>query len=399
MQPESRVERRKALAREILRQPSEVLKRYGITRVGEVTGLDHVGIPVWTACRPLSATVSITAGKNLDSGLAKAAAIIEAMEFGASEEPRGEWRYGRVGEWEGEFMRKHQATLVCDSLYEETTPIVWEEAFHLNDQRNWWVPSDLVWMATRVALPFPHFQSTSSGIAGGYSPNDAVLQALYEVVERDAWTLSDFAVERVGKYPGRVNLSHADGELGEVIDKLRSAGLESVIFDATREFGISVMWASLFDPSLDNPGTFGGFGCSMDGSHAVYRALMEAVQSRACYISGARDDLWRHQFLLVKRSDPVRDLKRLRELPETTSILELPRAGFVNPQSELEEALERLRDHGVYDLWVKPLDRLELGEETLHIVRVIASGLETYRTEQWAPTGRAWRDVERVLNS
>jgi hypothetical protein len=103
--------------------------------------------------------------------------------------------------------------------------------------------------------------------------------------------------------------------------------------------------------------------------------------------------------LLVKRSDPVRDLKRLRELPETTSILELPRAGFVNPQSELEEALERLRDHGVYDLWVKPLDRLELGEETLHIVRVIASGLETYRTEQWAPTGRAWRDVERVLNS
>ena len=53
--------------------PSETLIRFrplapqmGITRLGNVTGLDRIGIPVVVAVRPNSRSVSVSQGKGLD---------------------------------------------------------------------------------------------------------------------------------------------------------------------------------------------------------------------------------------------------------------------------------------------------------------------------------------------
>src|SRR5204862_3502506 len=79
------------------RSPSETLERVrphaaamGITRLGNVTGLDRIGIPVAVAVRPNSRSVSVSQGKGLDLEQAMASALMEAIEgFHAEEVGKG----------------------------------------------------------------------------------------------------------------------------------------------------------------------------------------------------------------------------------------------------------------------------------------------------------------------
>src|ERR1700721_4726402 len=87
--------------------PDDLFNRFQITRVGELTGLDHIGVPVWAATRPCAKVISVTAGKSLDSRMARAGAIAESSEYAKFENPRAEFQKPdwtgfdpRVG-WEG----------------------------------------------------------------------------------------------------------------------------------------------------------------------------------------------------------------------------------------------------------------------------------------------------------
>jgi len=53
----------------------------GITRVANVTGLDHVGIPVVMACRPNARGLAVSQGKGLTLDAAKASAVMESIIF------------------------------------------------------------------------------------------------------------------------------------------------------------------------------------------------------------------------------------------------------------------------------------------------------------------------------
>src|SRR6516165_3783534 len=82
-----------------LATPSETLARVrpltarmGITRLGNITGLDRIGIPVAVAVRPNSRSVSVSQGKGLDLAQAVASALMEAIE-GFHAEEVGEGRH------------------------------------------------------------------------------------------------------------------------------------------------------------------------------------------------------------------------------------------------------------------------------------------------------------------
>ncbi|MFE3151217.1 hypothetical protein ACFXJ6_31875 [Streptomyces sp. NPDC059218] len=63
------------------------LPEYGITRVADLTGLDVIGLPVWTAIRPASRTLSTSQGKGASDLLAKLSAVMEAIELWHVEQP------------------------------------------------------------------------------------------------------------------------------------------------------------------------------------------------------------------------------------------------------------------------------------------------------------------------
>src|SRR5437879_70136 len=53
----------------------------GITRIADVTGLDHIGIPVVMVCRPNARSLSVSQGKGLDVDAARASGLMESVEF------------------------------------------------------------------------------------------------------------------------------------------------------------------------------------------------------------------------------------------------------------------------------------------------------------------------------
>src|SRR5580700_8911003 len=71
---------RTAAPEETLARVRPHMARMGITRLGNITGLDRIGIPVAIAVRPNSRSVSVSQGKGLDLTQAKASALMEAAE-------------------------------------------------------------------------------------------------------------------------------------------------------------------------------------------------------------------------------------------------------------------------------------------------------------------------------
>jgi ribosomal protein S12 methylthiotransferase accessory factor len=75
--------------------PQETLARIrphlahgAITRVGDITGLDTIGVPVAVAVRPASATITVESGKGLTWIAAMTSAAMEAIErFVAETDP------------------------------------------------------------------------------------------------------------------------------------------------------------------------------------------------------------------------------------------------------------------------------------------------------------------------
>ena len=89
------------------------LPSLGITRVGDLTGLDVLGIPVAFAARPNSRSLSVTQGKALCPEAARLGAVMEALEQVFAERTedlvscrcsrrklaaRGDFRSGQVSE-------------------------------------------------------------------------------------------------------------------------------------------------------------------------------------------------------------------------------------------------------------------------------------------------------------
>jgi ribosomal protein S12 methylthiotransferase accessory factor YcaO len=92
-------------------------------------------------------------------------------------------------------------------------------------------------MAGRIAQQFNDVSQTSNGIASGTSLTDAVLQGLYELVERDGWTIGQYLREMTGIAPRKVPLAGLPLELDEVVDKIRHVGLYPFLFDCTALVG------------------------------------------------------------------------------------------------------------------------------------------------------------------
>jgi YcaO-like protein with predicted kinase domain len=84
-----------------LTDPSQTLQRVtpfmsamGITRVGNITGLDRIGIPVAIAVRPNSRSLAVAQGKGTSLDAAKASALMEAIETYHAENIVHSLRYG-----------------------------------------------------------------------------------------------------------------------------------------------------------------------------------------------------------------------------------------------------------------------------------------------------------------
>src|SRR4051812_10409293 len=131
--------------------PSDTLARVrpqmramGITRLGNITGLDRIGIPVAIAVRPNSCSVSVSQGKGLELPQAMASALMEAAEGFHAEE------IGPCREASYRELARRETVVAPETLcpgaraFDPEQPLSWIKGYDLLRGEPCWVPSEIV---------------------------------------------------------------------------------------------------------------------------------------------------------------------------------------------------------------------------------------------------------------
>jgi len=357
----------------------ELLRRFGITRVGDVTGLDIIGIPVWFATRPNSRGLSVSQGKGLVAEQARLSAIMEAIEGAVAEDTRKHIAvFGSIRD-----MRDKGVPLVPFGTVGRVNPDMlklqneraWVKGTSIRQQREIFAPYELVGMDFRADFPWDRraFLMSSQGLAAGFDHDHAVLHALLELIENDACFLVDTFETRTMApqpvlFPPGVHAS-----FDALVQRLADIGLPPSFFDLTNALGVPVVMASLPRSIHAQDGlatrSAAGAACRPSAYDAAVAALLEAIQSRLTDISGARDDLspLRYQRDMFSTGPSASAARPLGTVPGN---LDLAHGDRSLPQ--WQKLAERLFAGGIEDIYVFPL---ETGVSGLHVVRVLASGL------------------------
>lgn len=352
---------------------------FQVTRVGELTGLDNIGVPVWAGTRPCAKVISVTAGKALDSHMARAGAIAEAIEYSTFENPTGDFI---TADWTKRDPLNMWLAKGVD--WKDATAIAVEPITHLLTGKEVFFPSDLVWLGDRLKAK-PLFQRTSNGQALAGTFDEAFLAGLYECVERDAITIRTCASQEFGRIPPKHDLAKLEGNLSSLHAKICEARLKLFLFHCTFDIPLPVYWAIVIDPTGDLT-PFAGWGCNLDSRIAAERAVLEAVQSRLVYISGARDDIQRRNFDLLRDQDPTQLIETYENLPQSDTFSN--RIGDLEPATEKALVLSRLTH------WQKRILYKHIKTPCgFHAVKVFVLGLESPITPMWQPS--RWLTVRK----
>jgi YcaO-like protein with predicted kinase domain len=364
----------------------------GITRLGNITGLDRIGIPVVVAVRPNSRSVSVSQGKGLDLTQATTSALMEAIEgFHAEEVGKGQRATYRE-------LTRHGCVIdpltLCTTgqAFDVDAPICWLEGFDLLQQEPCWVPAETVHTDYTRALD-GYFPAGSNGLASGNHLIEAINAGICELVERDAvalWTASRIRA-RAEKALDIASVDDLDCRV--LLDKYEQAAIDVRIWNVTTDINIAVFLCDIRDRSADClPGLryFHGAGSHPDRSIALVRALSEAAQARLTYIAGIRDDLLPSEYEEPPHADIIDALlDALRQDSKPHSFQDVPTFAADDLRRDLEWELECLRSARMTRVAALDLTRPEFG---IPVVRVVIPGLEgDIRHPHYVPGPRARR--------
>jgi ribosomal protein S12 methylthiotransferase accessory factor YcaO len=304
---------------ETIRRVTPLMARIGVTRVAEVTGLDRVGIPNFTAVRPreLGEGISYYNGKGLTRPAAHAGALMEAVERQAAEFCDLPVLYGTRDEMQvrGPTVDPNEIIVPRSMEYQPDMPLEWVEGIDLLSMRPTYLPLNTVVCPYepppgRINL----FYSSSNGLASGNTLEEALCHALCEIIERDATAVSDTSANlapavgsilaqigarapqtlqprRSARFP-LIDPDSLPPRARTLVRRLRRAQLLVYLRNVTSTCGIAAFDCHIVERRLDGRHlAHGGSGCHPDARVAVSRAISEAAQSRVAHIQGGREDL------------------------------------------------------------------------------------------------------------
>ena len=183
-------------AQETLTRAARTAGGYGVTRLADITGLDRLGIPVYTAVVPKSDdTISVYNGKGVRPVDAKTGALMEAIErqtalravFPVVEGSFRKLRRGRTAVADPRSFN-HQLR----DNYDGARSYLWTEAYDLIANEPVLVPAGLVGYGPKYGKDGSPFRlNSSNGLASGNCFEESVCHALCELIERDAFTLAE----------------------------------------------------------------------------------------------------------------------------------------------------------------------------------------------------------------
>lgn len=388
--------------------PAQTLERarrhfspLGITRLANVTGLDCIGVPVVSVCRPNSRSLSVSQGKGVDLESAYVSGVMEAIELYHAERVHGPLQFASFDEMRVSLPVADISALpsLTVSQFRPSLPMLWIEGVDVVTGTAKWIPFESV--TINMTLPFPPssgcFAMSSNGLASGNTLGEAMLHGLCEVIERDAASLALLLPEEV-QGQRRLDLTTVDDPLcQDLLARYARAGVAVAVWDVSSDVGVPVYRCEIADEQ-ENPfrpiPPVDGFGCHPSPAVALRRALTEAAQARLTLIMGSRDDNFpelyvrsqRLEFREAGRARMRRPARRaLRDAPE------LPKARTV--EESIGHIVRALCDAKLEQVLVVDLSKPTL---KIPVVRVVVPGLEPYHGVQGVRPGER---AKRTLRS
>lgn len=355
----------------------------GITRIAEITGLDRLGIPVFTSMRPKAAEGAITVynGKGFTAEEAEVSAIMEGVERYSAEKGNHVTIFGSLAELSGKHLLLDPRRIILPGAkqYSTSERLEWVQGSSLISGEDILVPAESVFHPYERDNQL--FRTNTNGLAVGNAMEEAVFHGLMEVIERDAWSL--FEVDASGARDLELEDCIAQSRpISEIIGRLRSASVEPHLKDITSDTEVTTIAAAIDDAATRDAALLSlGVGTHLVPEIAVLRALTEAVQSRLTTIHGTREDTFKAEYTRRIGYDRMKRINRKWFTPSSRSVKfnDLPTFESDDFIDDIGHTLSCLRGANLDEAIAVDLTRSNTG---IPAVRIIVPGLEVYALDK-----------------
>lgn len=160
------------------------------------------------------------------------------------------------------------------ATFEPSEEIAWVRAFDLARQEPRWVPAEAVYLGAHCRSA--HLVGSSSGLAAGPTLEEALVGALYELVERDAFMIA-WAARRTPPEIEWASVSAASIE--DLQQRAGRARIELRAFDLTTDLRIPCVLAVASGVPGETPALAVGAASRLSARAALEKALLEALHT------------------------------------------------------------------------------------------------------------------------
>lgn len=380
--------------------PAETLKRVqsavpdiGVTRIADISGLDRIGLPVFSAIRPSAAdgAISVYAGKGTTETEARVSVIMEAIERFSAEVTNfeGQLQFDSYEHLSADNFAVNPADLILPGYLSKDTKIEWYSGWDILNDEEVIVPANAVFHPySPVQGHWQLFRSNTNGLASGNVMEEAIFHGLMEVIERDAVSIAE-----INRNPG-LGLIADTCRVSEIIDKFELQGIVVRLWSLPTDTGVPTVVAASDDEKMRDASLLVmGAGSHTDPEIAALRALTEVAQSRATQIHGAREDTNRESMARMIGYERMKRLNKhwLEKPRETIELDELEHMATASIDGDIRIVLDRLQN--VADsVIISDITATAIG---VPAVRVIIPGFEVYflDRERKGTRFKEWRNV------
>ncbi len=375
---------------ETIKKTESKLKTAGITRVTEITHLDRLKIPVFSAIRPTSekGSISVYAGKGINTNQAKASAMMEGFErYSAEKQKTDKTIISTTDELKQDYIEPQSLNIPKETKIDK---IEWSKCYDLIDKKEYYVPSNAIFH------PYNYnnlFKSNTNGLASGNTLNEAILHAIFEVIERDAWSI----FELTKKNSKQINLQSIQSKtINNILDKFQKQNIHIKLMDLTADIKIPTIAASSDDRQLKDPGLLTlGIGTHLDPEIAILRALTEVAQSRATQIQGSREDTTRADFIRKAGYQRMKKINKhyFNQQKQKINYKNIPNNSKDTINKNIKFTIKQLQKNNIQHVLYYNLTRPELN---INVVRVIIPTMELYSIDNTRP-GYRFIKAEKII--
>ena len=354
-----------------------ILPKIGICDPLDITPLDNIGIPVFAVDRPGASPGAVKNynGKGATPEQAEASAAMEAIErYSAELRDTDEIVYGTVLQAMDTGLTVDPKDLILPNrtldIY-EAAQIAWVEGYEMFRGEPIWLPACGVFHPYFPDDDLQLFRYHTNGIAAGNTIEEAILHALFELIERDAWSMA----EERGRAAADV-IVEEDSLPGQLLKKLEDKGVKIHLKDLTHDIGVPTIGAAADDTVTKDPELLTiGVGTHLNPEIACIRAITEVAQSRTTHKHGVKGNARLLKIANDMGYDKVKAVNTVwyRDLNEKVNLKDMKDLSTPYVLDDIEVVLDRLVSTGFDMVIVSDLTRPETG---IPVVRMTVPGME-----------------------